>query len=373
MKIKRFDYILLLGFLILLSVGSDLGQEPPPTLESTIIGVPEFIKAGEDLQFTIKLDRAPTFSGGVVQFYIAANATTISTSTLPISAGQKDIPVTFHIPATARGGKGTIHIYGFWTGLESLPIKSSDVSFEVLPNSNLIFPSSAEIQINPSQVQLFRRAAFALQLQVQSFKAVLAQSDVQNSSASLEPVIRRHVGEALEALAKTQVAFRGLASADTQGDAERVFFEDLRLSYEEVLKGLRKDQKKLAPMSREIGAPASLLRVSQQKAPQPNYPLVAQAALRPFEQNEAAYNLAANAQSLVFDLTVESNPAGASVCYHRRPDPCHQNPDATNTVLKSLPLAIWIVKFEKSGYKTEQREHDPFRESNHVINVNLQP
>jgi hypothetical protein len=32
-----------------------------------------------------------------------------------------------------------------------------------------------------------------------------------------------------------------------------------------------------------------------------------------------------------------------------------------------------MVKFEKSGYRAEEREHDPFREPNHVLDVNLKP
>jgi hypothetical protein len=100
---------------------------------------------------------------------------------------------------------------------------------------------------------------------------------------------------------------------------------------------------------------------------------VAQAALRPFEQNELAYQIVADTQSLTFDLSVNSNPAGAAVCYHRRGDPCHPNSDPTDTVIKSLPYAIWLVQFQKVGYRTEEREHDPFREPNHVINADLQP
>ena len=99
--------------------------------------------------------------------------------------------------------------------------------------------------------------------------------------------------------------------------------------------------------------------------------MMAEAALRPFEQNELAYKTVADAQSLTFDLTVKSNPDGAGVRYHRRGDPCHPNPDTTNTTIMSLPYAIWLVQFQKAGYTTKEVEHDPFREPNHVINVEL--
>jgi hypothetical protein len=110
---------------------------------------------------------------------------------------------------------------------------------------------------------------------------------------------------------------------------------------------------------------------AQTKKPEVGYTIVVQAALRPFEQNELAYKIVADTESLVFDLNVTSTPAGAAVCYHRRGDPCRPNPDATNTVTKSLPYALWLVQFQKAGYNTEEREHDPFRDPNHVINVEL--
>ena len=93
--------------------------------------------------------------------------------------------------------------------------------------------------------------------------------------------------------------------------------------------------------------------------------------MRSFEQNELAYQTVADAQSLVFNLDVQSVPEGATVCYHRRNDPCHQHPNETNSTIPALPYAIWIVHFEKAGYRPEDREHDPFRESNHVIVVEL--
>ncbi|MGA7853525.1 MAG: hypothetical protein WCA15_09380 [Candidatus Acidiferrales bacterium] len=328
------------------------------------------MKAGEDLRFTIKLDKAPTFDGGYIQYSVIAPTGSTSTTTYPINAGQKELEVVFRVPATVRGGEFTIHVLGFWTGFELIPIKATDVSFEVLPLANGDFPTSAEIQVNPSQVQLFRQAAVALQLQVQDFKTALLQAD-NRSPGAIDVVIRKNVSKALESLEKTQIAFRNLGGTSREEVTERVFFDDLRLSYQEFVKALDKSQATLRDVTSGATVPRVLTTARHTNAPQSNAPLVAQAALRPFEQNVAAYNLAADAQSLTFDLTVDSSPAGASTCYHRRGDACHQNPDATDTVIKSLPLAIWIVKFDKSGYRSEEREHDPFREPNHVIHVDL--
>jgi hypothetical protein len=107
------------------------------------------------------------------------------------------------------------------------------------------------------------------------------------------------------------------------------------------------------------------------ETPRPRYPILAQAVLRALEQNELAYKIVADTGTLVFDLDVASNPAGATVSYRRRGDRYHLNPSPTNTVVRGLPYAIWTVRFQKSGYREEEREHDPFRDPDHVVYVEL--
>jgi hypothetical protein len=136
--------------------------------------------------------------------------------------------------------KWHLRIIGFLTGTKALPLKSTDTTFEVIANENLVFPSSAEVRINPSQVQLLRTAAMRLQLQVQNFKAALAQ--YEKRSADIEKTTRRNIGEAIESLKATQSSFRELAGANSQPVAEQVFFDDIRASYGTVLAGLDKGQ-----------------------------------------------------------------------------------------------------------------------------------
>jgi hypothetical protein len=214
---------------------------------------------------------------------------------------------------------------------------------------------------------LFRTAAIRLQAQVQNLKAELAQD--QDNPQGAEATIRKNINEALQALNTTQTSFRELAGGNAQPEVEQAFFDDLRRSYQDVLNELNPDQQKAGFGSAPVQV--SFPSATQNKKSQATYAILARAALRPFEKNELAYNLVADSQSLTFDLDVKSNPEGATICAYRRGDACHANADPTNTVLKSLPLAVWIVRFQKPGYKTEEREHDPFTEPNHVLNVEL--
>ena len=301
-----------------------------PAQESAAVTVPELIKAGELLRFTIKLDKAPNFDGGVIQFTVGGPDTSIQTSTAPLSAGQSECPANIQIPAAAAGGKWHLRIDGFYTGTKRIPLKSEDTSFEVIAQENLVFPSSAEVRINPSQVQLFRTAAKQLQLQVQNFKAGLA-SYKENASGAVAKFVQKNIRDAIESLNTTQSSFHALAANTAQPIAEQVFFGDLRSSYETVLAGIEKGQ-----LRSGFGAALNLVsygEAAQAKKPEVGYTIVVQAALRPFEQNELAYKIVADTESLLFDLNVTSTPAGAAVCYHRRGDPCRPNPDATNTVI----------------------------------------
>lgn len=72
--------------------------------ESATTELPQYIRAGEDLKFTVRLDKAPNFEGGVVQFGVyGPNGANISTSTGPFAPGQTQCSASIHIPAAYRG------------------------------------------------------------------------------------------------------------------------------------------------------------------------------------------------------------------------------------------------------------------------------
>jgi hypothetical protein len=358
-RLNSFVALTLVGLGLLFSSPSQ-GQE------SATVSLPTIIKAGEFLSFTVKLDKPPSFDGGAVQFTLIAPDTTISTSTETVKAGQTNCAGRIQIPPDGAGGEWRLHIDGFFAGTKVFPLKSEDMRFQVIPFEHLVLPSSAEVHITPSQVQLLRAAATQLQLQIQEFKAAL---DVdEKDTKDVVKIVRANIESATKSLSLTQSSFHALSGPSAQSTPEQVFFDDLRVSYQTVLDGLRNPQRAGTAWSLKM-----ITQTSPAQSPKPKLSdtFLVQAALRSFEQNELAYKLVADTQSLTFDLTANSNPAGAAVCYHRRGDPCHPNPDATNTVIKSLPFAIWFVEFQKEGFRTIEREHDPFREPNHVLNVDF--
>jgi hypothetical protein len=95
-------------------------------------------------------------------------------------------------------------------------------------------------------------------------------------------------------------------------------------------------------------------------------PFVIQTSLW-LDRNARAYRAAAMAKSMTFDLVVGSAPPGAALSYRRTGDVWSRNTDPTNTTLKNLLYAMWTVRAELPGHAPQEKDHDPWREENHVI------
>jgi hypothetical protein len=208
-----------------------------------------------------------------------------------------------------------------------------------------------------------RKAATALQIRVQNLKAAIASYQQANQQGQIRQVLRENVRGSLRALELTEADFTKLATAQGQADQARVFFGDLRLNYGEVLK--------ILDHSARATPPAEVVHAAYPAPKDGSYPAVAQATLRAFDLNELAYNVVAEGGSLTFNLRVSSNPSGAAVSYYRRGDPPQRFADPTTAIIPSLTFAIWYVKLEKDGYRTETLEYDPFHSSDHVVFVEL--
>ena len=326
------------------------------------------VKAGENFSFTVTLDRPPNFKGAGLHYSIAGpEGHPVINTGITLEPDQRVYKASFGIAAGAPGGTWTLTITGVSDGLTIYPFRTpKHQTFQVIANPNLVLPTAVSIVVNPSQQQLLRKAGGSLQLRIQDLKAAIASYQEANQQGRIPQVLRTNVDDALKALQMTEMEFKKLATAQSQSDVAQVFFGDLRLNYDEVLQNLEHSS---AGVSRPAGfVNAAFSGKAPAKTP---YPLLAQAALRAFEANELAYNIAAESSSLTFDLRVTSNPAGAVVSYYRRGDTPHSYADPTNMVIPSLTYAIWYVKIEKSGYKPQVREHDPFHSVDHVVNVEL--
>lgn len=365
---------ILIPLLLATNVAVCQKQSPPPSTETVEVTatVPivvsvlqDEITAGDTFTFTVTLDKPPNFSGGFVQYAVAGPSHVKAINNCSTTPDPRKYLCGFLVPAIGPAGKWKVRSVYFIVGNKKIVLMPKPLDFRVLANPNVVLPTSAEVTINASQSQLLRNQAALLQERIQGLKSAILNYARANRSEDVPALLQRNLRDAMLGLATTESEFFEFTTVGDQKQNGEVFFSDLRASYEEALIDLDKSS-----VGAQIGQ--HIVLVSGQKPDgTTSGPLLA-AALRPLEQNELAYNVVATAGSLTFDLEVTSNPPGAALSYHRRGDAWQINSNPTNSTIHSLPYAIWIVKVEKPGYKTEEREHDPFRESNHVITVELQ-
>lgn len=284
--------------------------------------------------------------------------------------GTKTCHWQFRLPVDVPTGTSSVNKIAFWTGSRQINLPFKKVEFQVVGNSGLTFPTSAEVTVKASQVQLLRGEIIRLQTRVQMLKAsVVGQQEPL--SLTTRRVLREKLEQELHSVKVTESKFQELGDK-SQVDASQVFFDDLRIGYSEVLAQLSAEAKGTS-VKADITAVAWFPQTQVNQRKPLRYPLTALAALRPFELNELAYKLVADSESLTVNLEVNSNPEGATILYGRRGDTSYKRHQSlTNSTIKSLPYAIWTVRFQKQGFGDKDIEFNPFVEPNRVITANLE-
>lgn len=293
----------------------------------------------------------------------------------PVGFGQKvttvmgkyeyDVPIP--IPIDAPGGTYSVSgvMIATFSGMYVSNLKFNKWSFEVVQPSDFVFPTEADVTISLTQIQLLRSAAAVLAVKIKALTSSLAALSDSKSSDRVGQILRRNVHDADEALNDTKTRFLRMAVTDSERDEASVFFDDLHRTYQHALTGI-----KFA-----YAQPKSELPVRfRHSDAQTRDPDSIQVVIRAIELNERAYNTVAETGSITFDLKVISVPSGAVVSYGRRGDSSFEKyQDPTNSEIKGLPLAIWIIQFDKPGFGVERLTHNPFTDKNHVVVAELHP
>jgi len=350
------------GAILALSSVLAIFCSPVSAQTSATVHGPEFVKAGETLILVITVDQAPNFTGSSLQISLGPKSGGGFGYGIELEPKKTEYSLQMKIPEAAQGGTWSVRLDFATGGGESHLLPSTKYSFQVIPRTDLVYPTSADVGMRPSQAQLLRTEAIHVQTRIQDLKGQILE---HKSGSKLTSLLRQNVAKAIEALNNTEQQFRSLDSASRQEKDSQVFFDDLRTSYREA------DQQVKAQEVIPHGSKLLLVEAPQTKGETAIYPVVAQGVLRAFEQNEVAYNTVADAQSLTFDLEVASYPTGATVSFRRRGDEFKKSPTPTDSTIKALPFAIWLIRFEKDGFRAVEKEHDPFREPNHAITVEL--
>lgn len=336
---------------------------PAPAQQSASVRLPAEVKAGENVDLEITVDKAPNFNGGAVQIWIQGTGHYSLQSSCEIAQGERSCHFSFQVPADASGGTWSVSKLMFYTGTRQIDLSFHGQSFTVIPNSGLIFPSSAEVALNPSQVQLLRGEARAVQIQTEELKSRLNELN-SSQSASERKLLIENVELAASKLQETENQLFKLAPSAYQANGGKIFFEDLNRNYQNAQKDLA-TKKAFLPNNA-----AHLVLVSD--AAREGYSPLAQVVLRALEQNELGYASVADSGSFCFNLRVESEPPGATITFKRRGDPDYQSSqDPTNSTLQNIPKAITLVHYHLAGWHDTEIEFNPFTAAEDVVLARL--
>jgi hypothetical protein len=330
-----------------------------PTQSGTITTDQTSIRAGESITFHIVLDK-PTNAPDSTVTVVVMGPGVGAQNTVGLESGKTTADVPIVIPADAPGGEWHLEVVNVQTrtGMHYSNLKHDRVMFTVIQKATFDLPTEAKVSISLSQTQLLRREAGILQSKVEALKGAVFALPAGEHDPRAAGILRENLLDADNALEKTETEFLQLESTQSQKPAATIFFGDLHLTYQRALANLN--------ASLQLGSHVQAVKQKKQSL------ALEDSVVRAFELNQLAYDVVANAGSLTFDLKVNSFPPGAVVSYGRRGDSALQHlQDPTNSEIEGLPYAIWLVRFEESGYAVEQREHNPFTDKNHVITVEL--
>ncbi len=382
------------------------------------------VKAGESYTFTVNLKEAPTSSDGKITYQMYGLFSTISAgpprypcgSTVP---GQKTYVCEIKTDKTMRGEANVT--------ISDMRVEYPDKTL-ILPKKTLTFhflgapppveiTEGADVTVNLSQAQLLRLEGTKLRRRIATLQTAVAELEKANASVGpMAELLRSNVKDAIDALQATESDFEKRSTEQKQISVSRVFFEDLRITYERALETVDKqiqglkvgktdfpENSTVPTLTQEftaetflanssayyqqfgstfqkegshLEAPGSLSLVREAMSGNSfdkptNHNASAEDVVFALQENTLAYETVADAESLTFDLDISSEPAGAEISYRRRGDSYKQNPDETNAVIRTLPYAIWQVRIRKGKYQSVETEHDPYRNKNHAIHVQL--
>src|SRR2546428_173800 len=283
--------------LFLATAAVTLAQErPASTGEQEEIPV----EAGEPFKFKVHLDKAPTSSDGKIMFVTSPLSNTHGgISGAPQFCALTD-PRKLVYDCEVRTDKnevvGTLH-----AGIEAVWIQYPDkmstprnwkrISFLIRGAPPLpVVTEGIEVTVDPSQAQLLRFEGIKLQRRISNLKAAVIELEQSKASAdSLANLLRSNVHDAVDALQTTEGDFEKLSTGEEQIRLSRIFFGDLRISYERALA-------QISGALHRAGFTVLPFRLVSQddQIARPEYPLLAQATLRAFEQNQLAYKVVAD-------------------------------------------------------------------------------
>jgi len=220
------------------------------------------------------------------------------------------------------------------------------------------FPCLADtkkvVKIDKEQSLILIKAKNNLEDIIENFekdtKIVEIPNEFEKNQEKLKGIFRSAISEAKATIIETQDVFQKTSTKSKFLLSSNVFFGDLNVHYEYELK-----------------------EVEELEDKREEYIKVRDNVINLLKDNQLAYDIAATAALLTFNLTITTVPKGASVYYKRKGSNYEESNKATKLILENLDLAKWYVKVHVDGYVDEEKPYNPFKETSNELEFDLKP
>lgn len=343
---------------------------PPPVLH---VQAPEQVVAGDSFHLEVTLEeeipRLPTQCAFFLGFYISpvarvAGFTGIGGGSMRVQPDRHSYEFTTRLDADVPSGtwKGSVGLDAGQVGEERcFPPQfpswfRSEFSFTVEPAPSLVSPTAVSAIVNPSQIELLRGEADRLRAKAKDLRDRLASAD----KTAKQNLLRKTLAEATADLEATEAKFNQQSREQHPIGDVSVFFDDIKLGYQEVLGALPKAAELREKDGRVLRVSAGRTKAS-----------LASRVLASIQRNADAYYLVASTKFLTFNLLVYSEPKGATISYRRRGGEYRSVEHETDWRIENLVRAVWQIRLQKPGYDDAEVSFDAIDNTGTSITIRL--
>jgi hypothetical protein len=295
----------------------------------------------------------------------------VAVNSVNINPDQHSYELSGLFPPDLPGGawRGEVEIYGHptrpqttWFCRTPALEGNTHFSFVVEPAPDLVTPTSVDVTVNPSQIQLLRGEADRLRAKAEQLSRQLRSGD----TATNQVILQTNLHEAMDDLDKTEVKYKEIGTNPLPAQAVGVFFDDIRFSYGEALRVLANESAQSSatgPRFERVGAALA--------GPLPRLSHASDAVVASILHNAEAYSVVASSGEMTFTLDVYSDPPGATISYRTRITEYLFLDHDTDWHIDNLPRAVYLIRLQKTGYEDQERPFDAIKNKGTSIKITL--
>ncbi len=339
---------------------------------------PQTVEAGETYNVTVTMDEwtKNLYKGCVLTIGIRLKPTSPGAQAFgfddqALTADKHSYTFSYSLASDFPGGSvdGDIVESGgndndHFTGCRYPELKGdTHFEFKIEPNKNFKPPTSVEVIVNPSQIQLLSGEIDRLNAKAQNIKEELRLK----SPADRQALLLGSLADAMTELAATKKTYKERGKEPSYIPAINIFFGDIERTYRDA-------RKTLANNSVQILQAISGLKDISLDGSSPREDGASDVVLAAIQHNVEAYEIATSSKVITFNLDVYSEPPDAKIAYRIEGDDDYTPVEHhTDWQIENLPLATYEIRLQLPDYQDYVTTFEAVRNTGSSINARLIP